>query len=405
MTKHLANKKFIIFVLTVIGLTTYVTCYSNNKEYTMSSPDEFLELTLYATAKELYDNNSNFKDFQKLTKGPIGRDQKGFDFPSGSTVSANFNYPNGQLVLNNISFVNVMDDTRIENYRLSSFTIATFLRGNDPNNITDQEAYDQVQKIFKQLESQGWEYNFGLSSPRLSPENAVKYALAGGSTSYLDYRYPLSLDEFNQITSYLHKWYLRHGTDTYLQIEMWRNTEENGDTTVLFAYKFYDESEEINRYIDLESGVPAMDSFVRHYNQQPHVYRLSSESSVVKKGISLDKSLSSHTFPLVKRQTGFDTAEIVNTDPYKITHTDFMERYEKGEDMTPYYENQLETKPEITSQARGRCPADKPCPKSGYWFTQAKSDSRAYFKQGELMPDYPNNNWGEVIWQFDREQG
>ncbi|MBP3945223.1 hypothetical protein [Psychrobacter sp. K31L] len=48
-------------------------------------------------------------------------------------------------------------------------------------------------------------------------------------------------------------------------------------------------------------------------------------------------------------------------------------------------------KPDVTSQARGRCLAGQPCPKSGYWFTQAKSDSRAYFKQDDIMPDYPNN--------------
>ena len=27
-----------------------------------------------------------------------------------------------------------------------------------------------------------------------------------------------------------------------------------------------------------------------------------------------------------------------------------------------------------------------------------------YFKQGDIMPDYPDNNWGEVIWQFDGEK-
>ncbi|MGP5209297.1 hypothetical protein ACTXJ5_00755 [Psychrobacter alimentarius] len=67
--------------------------------------------------------------------------------------------------------------------------------------------------------------------------------------------------------------------------------------------------------------------------------------------------------------------------------------------------NQPKAKPEITSQVKGRCPAGQPCPKSGYWFTLAKTDSRAYFKQGEVMPDYHNNDWGQVIWQFDGEQG
>ena len=403
MTKHLTNKNIIVFILILIGLTTYITCYSKNKDYVMTSPDEVLELTLHATAEELYETNLKFEKFQKLIKGPIGRDQKGFDFPSGSVVNAKFNYPDGQLLLNNISFVNVMDDTRVKNYRLPSFTIATFLRSTDPKNITDKEVYEQVQNIFKQLENKGWVFNLDINAPRLTPENAVKYALAGGDASYLDFRYPLNFDEFNQITSYIHRWYLRHGTDTFLEIEMWRNVEENGDTTVLFVYKFHDELQEIYRFIEVEDQPNALDAFENLYNNYPFTARLGEESKAVDKNIPLEKTLTSHTFPLVLQKTGFDTAKQLNTDPYKLTYDEFLKKEEAGEDLTPYLEEQ--PKPEITSQARGRCPADKPCPKSGYWFTQAKSDSRAYFKQGELMPDYPNNNWGEVIWQFDGEQG
>ncbi|MGP9763962.1 hypothetical protein ACT3TM_13705, partial [Psychrobacter sp. AOP22-C1-30] len=101
-----------------------------------------------------------------------------------------------------------------------------------------------------------------------------------------------------------------------------------------------------------------------------------------------------------------DTSKFISIDPYKITYEEFIKRSEAGEDMTPYYENQTKpNKSDTTSQARGRCLAGQLCPKSGYWFTQAKSDSRAYFKQGHIMPDYPNNNWGEVIWQFESEEG
>ena len=366
-------------------------------------PDKPLEIALNMTSKELYDTNSEFKDFQKFTRGPIGRDRKGFDFPNGSTVTAKFNYPNGQLDLNNISFVNVMDDTRVESYRLPSFTIATFLRGTDPKNITDKEAYEQVQRIFKQLEDKGWEYNFYVNAPRITPENAVKYALAGGDASYLDFRYPLTFEAFNQITSYIHRWYLRHGTDTFLEIEMWRNVEENGNTTILFAYKFHDELQEIYRHVAPENYDTAILSFTKEYTNPPFISRLSSESKVVAKDIPLDKTLTSYTFPLVKQQTGFDTAKQINTDPYKLTYDEFLEKEEAGEDLTPYLEEQ--PKPEITSKARGRCLANQLCPISGYWFTLAKADSRAYFKKGDIMPDYPNNNWGQVIWQFDGEKG
>lgn len=40
------------------------------------------------------------------------------------------------------------------------------------------------------------------------------------------------------------------------------------------------------------------------------------------------------------------------------------------------------------------------CPRAGYYFTPAKIDSRRYFEQGEVMPDFPNG-WGTVIWQSD----
>lgn len=404
MMKNLTSKKIIVLILTLMGLTTYVTCHSNNKDYIMPSPDQFLELTLHVTAEELYDNNVDFKNFQKLTKGPIGRDQKGFDFPTGSQVTAQFNYPNGQLILNNVSFVNVMDDTRVKNYRLPSFTVATFLRGKDPKNITDKEAYEQVNTIFKQLKTQNWEYNFTIDAPRITPKHAVEYALAGGDASYLDYRYPLSFEQFNQITSYIHRWYLRHGTDTFLEIEMWRNVEDNGDTTIFFAYKFHDQLNEIKRFVEVENHSTTLESFTRHFNKPPFDIRLWTESKVIAKGFSIDRSLASHTFPLVKKNTGFDTANLINTDPNKISNEDFVRRYKAGEDMTPYYENQSKAEPEITSQVQGRCPAGQPCPKPGYWFTLAKADSRAYFKQGDIMPDYHNNNWGEVIWQFDGEQ-
>lgn len=405
MMKHLTNKRIIVLILTLMGLTTYVTCHSNNKDYIMPSPDQFLELTLHVTAEELYDNNADFKDFQKLTKGPIGRDQKGFDFPSSSSVNAKFNYPNGHLVLNNVSFINVMDDTRVEDYRLPSFTVATFLRGKNPKHITDKEAYEQVQAIFKQLETQDWEYNFTIDAPRITPESAVNYALAGGDASYLDYRYPLSFKEFNLITSYIHRWYLRHGTDTFLEIEMWRNVEDNGDTTILFAYKFHDQINEIKRFVEVENQSTPLESFTRHFSNPPFDIRLWTESKVIAKGFSIDKSLASHTFPLVKKKTGFDTAKLINTDPDKISNEDFVKRYKAGEDMRPYYETKSEFKPEMSSQAQGRCLAGQLCPKSGYWFTLAKADSRAYLRQGDIMPDYPNNNWGQVIWQFDGEQG
>ncbi|NHQ86764.1 DUF3396 domain-containing protein [Iodobacter sp. HSC-16F04] len=51
-----------------------------------------------------------------------------------------------------------------------------------------------------------------------------------------------------------------------------------------------------------------------------------------------------------------------------------------------------------------RCEAHQPCPQSGYWYTPAKQNSRALFKQGELMPDFPDSSYGATIWYWDFNQ-
>ena len=43
------------------------------------------------------------------------------------------------------------------------------------------------------------------------------------------------------------------------------------------------------------------------------------------------------------------------------------------------------------------------CPRSGYWFTVAKINSRQYFNEGEVFPNF-KNNWGVVYWQFAGEE-
>ncbi|WP_111894904.1 hypothetical protein [Acinetobacter sp. MB5] len=46
--------------------------------------------------------------------------------------------------------------------------------------------------------------------------------------------------------------------------------------------------------------------------------------------------------------------------------------------------------------------AGEKCPQQGYWFTVAKENSRQYFKQGDVFPDF-DSAWGDVYWQFDGE--
>jgi hypothetical protein len=67
------------------------------------------------------------------------------------------------------------------------------------------------------------------------------------------------------------------------------------------------------------------------------------------------------------------------------------------------FAREFEAEPEKFT--RGRCPSKESCPQSGYWFTPAKADSRALFKQGDVMPDYPDSSYGATIWYWDQNQG
>jgi hypothetical protein len=53
---------------------------------------------------------------------------------------------------------------------------------------------------------------------------------------------------------------------------------------------------------------------------------------------------------------------------------------------------------------RLKCEAGQPCPRTGWWFTPAKANSRRHFQAGQLMPDL-HADWGDTIWQWDPHQG
>lgn len=47
--------------------------------------------------------------------------------------------------------------------------------------------------------------------------------------------------------------------------------------------------------------------------------------------------------------------------------------------------------------------AGEKVPQFGYWYTTAKKNSRQYFKQGDIFPNF-ESDWGEVYWYFDAEE-
>lgn len=50
-----------------------------------------------------------------------------------------------------------------------------------------------------------------------------------------------------------------------------------------------------------------------------------------------------------------------------------------------------------------RVPGGQLCPRTGYWFTPARQNSRAHFEAGQTMPDV-GGTWGATIWQWDEQQ-
>lgn len=48
-------------------------------------------------------------------------------------------------------------------------------------------------------------------------------------------------------------------------------------------------------------------------------------------------------------------------------------------------------------------PAGQPCPEAGWWFTPAKTGSRRYFRQGEVMPAL-GGDYGKTFWQWSPDQ-
>ena len=388
---------FILYIF--ISLLT--TSCQAKPEVTM--PDKPLEIALNMTAKELYDANPEYKAFQEGDVQPMGVTFQGYDFPRYKEPTVTIKYPNGEISIDGVMSVLAYDDNKQQNYRLSKISLG-FLFDHKVSGITDERAYKEMISLFQKLNNKGWMHAKTLSEPRLSPEDSFTFATKEDGYAFsLNYTYPLSFEQWLQLDD-LQTWQLRHGADTFLNIRMNRQTDSStGKRHYLISLEIFNEVELLQQIVPNDYVDPLTKEYSKLYDKLPES-RLFIETQAIKMGLNIQQDQPDYTLPLVLEKTGIDTSKFVSIDPYKITYEEFIKRQEAGEDMTPYYENQPTAKPEITSRAKGRCPANQPCPISGYWFTPAKKDSRAYFKKGDIMPDYPHNNWGEVIWQFDGEK-
>jgi hypothetical protein len=65
---------------------------------------------------------------------------------------------------------------------------------------------------------------------------------------------------------------------------------------------------------------------------------------------------------------------------------------------------ELETPETVASSGqRIRVPSGQTCPRSGFYFTPAKSNSRQNFNQGDVMPTL-GGDYGVTIWEWDEQQ-
>ena len=399
-------------VLLAVSLSlSTIACSKNDTTGNTMPPHAYVSVE--ESPETFKKNNEDIKQYWSFDDNPLNIGSLGvtfyeINFPSNNGT-ATFNYPNiPSLTVDNVGmtsgfYIHDKPKRGIQSVRIDFFV---------PNSqgsyaVTKKDAYVAVQKLFKQLEEQGWQNDRRVTSARISVQDSYAYVTDENvSSSFLNYQYPLTFDQFKQLPS-LQFWDLRNGTDVFLDITMQYNFEEEINNYVyMISLDFSSEEIHINSYLSYDNPNDTMESvFIEAYPDLPQA-RLYAETQALEIGLDVQQDQPDYTLPLILEKTGIDTSKFISIDPYKITYEEFMQRSEAGEDMTPYYENQTKpNKPEITSQAKGRCLAGQPCSKSGYWFTLAKADSRSYFRQGETMPDYPNNNWGEVIWQFDGEKG
>ncbi len=394
--------KRIFIALLFFSVIYFAPACQSEKEIVM--PDKPLEIALNLTAQELYDANPDYKVFQEGDAQPMGVTFQGYDFPRYKEPTVTIKYPNGQISIDGVMSILAYDDTKQQNYKLSKISLG-FLFDHKVSGITDERAYKEMISLFKKLKNKGWVFNYSIGSPHLFKQDSFDFTIADHTSDLnLDFTYPLTFEEWMQLDD-IHTWQLRHGTDIFMDIRYNRQTDPSTNNRhYLMDLNILSEKELVQQMVDSKNRHIWEQSY-SDVHEDMALARLQSETQALEMGLDIQQDQPDYTLPLILEKTGIDTSTFVSIDPYKIAYEEFIKRQEAGEDMTPYYENQPTAKPEINSQARGRCPANQPCPKSGYWFTQAKADSRAYFRQGDIMPDYPDNQWGDVIWQFDGDKG
>ncbi|MGP9751413.1 hypothetical protein [Psychrobacter sp. AOP22-C2-15] len=339
-------------ILICLSLTFLTTACQAEKEVTISP---HATISVSESPETFKKNNEDIKQYWSFDDNPLNIGSLGvtfyeINFPSNDGT-ATFSYPNvPSLTVDNVGmtsgfYIHDKPKRGIQSVRIDFFV---------PNSqgsygVTKRDAYIAVQKLFKQLEGQGWLDDHRIDDPRISIQDSYTYGTSENvADDFVNYQYPLTFNQFKQLPS-LQTWSLRHSTDVFLDITMQYNFEEEINNYVyMISLDFSSEEIHINSYISYDNPDDTLESvFTKAYPDLP-TSRLYAETQALETGLKIQQDQPDYTLPLVLEKTGIDTSKFVSIDPYKITYDEFIKRQKAGEDMTPYYENQ--TKPNCSGQ-------------------------------------------------------
>lgn len=68
------------------------------------------------------------------------------------------------------------------------------------------------------------------------------------------------------------------------------------------------------------------------------------------------------------------------------------------------FESDQEVDDTAVISTQRRVPAGQPCPRSGYWFTPARKDSRQSFNKGDIFPEAGGSDYGATFWLWSHDQ-
>ena len=228
-------------------------------------PDKPLEIALNMTAKELYDTNPEYKAFQEADAQPMGVTFQGYDFPTNNMGEVIFHYSNGNFKIDQVVTILAMDKVTSEQRGLNKIIVDFFLDKTDKG-ISDEDAYKKMMSLFKELQDKGWTHAHSNSAPRLTAKDSFTFATTeGGSELYLDYSYPLTFEEWMQLSD-LQLWRLRYGTETYIDIRINRQTDPStGNRHYLISLDIYDELEKVQTNVASQDRIKWQNAYTKIY--------------------------------------------------------------------------------------------------------------------------------------------